>query len=48
MKPKQSIRKYCLYMCSLGLKEEVKECTNRICPLWEYRLKRKPKEKSIP
>lgn len=45
MKPKESIRLYCLEFCSLGLKEEVRNCTNKMCPLWNYRQKKEEKTK---
>lgn len=40
--PLQSIRRKCLD-CSCGSRTEVKECVVTDCPLWNYRMGRRPK-----
>lgn len=41
--PVQAIRKKCLD-CSCGSRSEVRECELAACPLWGYRMGRRPKE----
>ena len=45
--PIKSIRAKCLD-CSCGQAKEIKECPIRNCPIWPYRMGRRPKvEESI-
>lgn len=39
--PIQAIRKKCLD-CSCGSRSEVRECELNACPLWDYRLGKRP------
>ena len=44
--PVKAIRKYCLELCSLTPKE-VRLCTCLDCPLYFYRMGKKPSEETI-
>ena len=44
--PVKSIRKYCLELCSLTPKE-VRLCTCLDCPLYFYRMGKRPSKKTI-
>lgn len=41
--PIKAIRKKCLD-CSNGERKEVKECPIKDCPIWPYRMGKRPKE----
>lgn len=45
--PIKAIRAKCLD-CSNGQFIEVKECTVKNCPLYEYRMGRRPKKDDLP
>lgn len=47
LSPVKSIRKFCMW-CGKDSFEEIKLCSIDDCPIWVYRLGRRPKAKSTP
>jgi len=45
--PIQSIRAKCID-CSTGSLVEVRLCTVRTCPIWGYRMGKRPKPSDVP
>ena len=44
--PLKAIRAKCID-CACGQLQEIRECTIKWCPLWAYRMGRRPKDADI-
>ena len=45
--PLRAVRKYCIKICMVGSEKEVNLCSSEDCPLWEYRLGKRPEGKKV-